>query len=202
MEEDLAEVKSLRTQKITTFLIAVNIIVFFVTELTGSTLNTDVLIKCGALYTPYVAAGQYWRIVTAMFLHSGIRHLLNNMITLGVLGYMLEDELGKVKYVIIYILSGIAGNAAEYISSVRSGGNVVAVGASGAVFGIMGALIWVLIRNRGRIRGISISRLLIMAAFSLYFGFVSSGIANEAHIGGMIAGFVIAMLIYRKKGVR
>ena len=112
---------------------------------------------------------------------------------------MFEDEIGKFKYAVIYLLAGIAGNAAEYVISVRSGYNVVAVGASGAVFGVMGALIWVVIRNRGRIRGISMSRLLIMAAFSLYFGFVSSGVANEAHVAGIITGFIAAALLYRKK---
>ncbi|MBE5995953.1 MAG: rhomboid family intramembrane serine protease [Lachnospiraceae bacterium] len=194
-----SELENLKS--VTGFLIAANVLWFLFVTVFGPTESSDVLIRWGALYTPYVEEGAWWRLLSCMFLHSGIRHLMNNMITLFALGAMLENEAGPVKYMLIYFLGGIAGSAAEYALSLRRGEPVVAVGASGAVFAVLGGLIWVLIANKGRIPGMSIRRLLIYAALSIYFGFASGGVANGAHIGGMIAGFLISLLLYRKRDV-
>ena len=180
-------------------LIAANLLYFLIVTIAGPTEESSVLVQWGALYTPYIEDGAYWRLASAMFLHSGIRHLMNNMITLFVLGTMLEEELGKVRYVLLYLLGGLFGNAVEYALSLRSGEAVVAVGASGAVFAVMGALIWILIVNKGRIRGMTMRKMLVMAGLSVYFGFASSGVANGAHLGGLAAGFLLSLLLYRKR---
>ena len=187
-------------KSVTGFFIAANILYFLIVTIAGPTESSEVLVRWGAMYTPYVKDGAWWRLLTCMFLHSGIRHLMNNMITLFVFGVMLEAEMGRVKYAFVYLLGGLAGNAAEYGLSVRNGKAVIAVGASGAVFAVLGGLIWVLIINKGRIRGMTIRRLLFYAALSVYFGFVSGGVANGAHVGGLAAGFVLAAVLYRKKG--
>ena len=180
-------------------LVAVNIVCFLIAELFGTTLDAAVLIRLGALYTPYIAEkGQYWRLFTAMFLHAGMQHLLNNMLSLYVLGSMLERQTGTVRFLIIYFLSGLAGNVCEYARSLRTG-PVTAVGASGAVFGLMGALLFVIIRNKGRIPGMDIRRMLLFVGLSVYFGFASAGIANTAHLAGLAAGFVLGAVLYRKK---
>ena len=124
---------------------------------------------------------------------------MNNMITLFALGSIVEKEIGRIKYALLYFLGGLAGSAAEYGLSLRSGEPVVAVGASGAVFAVMGGLIWILLANKGKIHGITIRRILLYVALSVYFGFASAGIANGAHIGGMAAGFLLALLLYRKR---
>ena len=182
--------------KITIALIVANIVMFVITEIFGSSENTEILIKCGAMYTPYVEAGQYWRLFSAMFLHSGIRHLLNNIITLYVMGYILEAEIGRVKYLILYLAGGLCGNLVELWWSGSRGENVVAVGASGAIFAIIGALVWVLIVNKGRVRGLTMPKMIVLIAFSLYFGLVAANVANAAHLGGMGAGFVLAIILH------
>ncbi len=185
----------------TAAVIALNIIYFLVSEISGPTEFSDVLIRWGALYTPRVRdGGQYWRFITAMFLHSGIRHLLNNMLTLYVLGSMLEKEAGTVRWLLIYLLGGLAGNIVEYALSIRNGEDIVAVGASGAVFAVMGGLLWVLIANKGKVAGMTIQRMLLLVGFSVYFGLVSTGVANAAHVGGLLSGFLLSLLFYRGHG--
>ncbi len=183
-------------------LIALNIAAFIAAEITGPTQSSQVLIRVGALYTPAVRAGEYWRFITAMFLHSGIRHLLNNMLTLYILGELLLRETGMVRFLIFYFGGGLAGNLAEYALSLARGENIVAVGASGAVFSLMGALLAVLIKNRGRIRGMTSQRMLVFIGLSVYFGFTAENVANAAHLGGLAAGFVLAMLLVREKKER
>ena len=183
-------------------LIALNIAAFIAAEITGPTQSSQVLIRVGALYTPAVRAGEYWRFITAMFLHSGIRHLLNNMLTLYILGELLLRETGVVRFLIFYFGGGLAGNLAEYALSLARGENIVAVGASGAVFSLMGALLAVLIKNRGRIRGMTSQRMLVFIGLSVYFGFTAENVANAAHLGGLAAGFVLAMLLVREKKER
>ena len=183
-------------------LIALNIAAFIAAEITGPTQSSQVLIRVGALYTPAVRAGEYWRFITAMFLHSGIRHLLNNMLTLYILGELLLRETGVVRFLLFYFGGGLAGNLAEYALSLARGENIVAVGASGAVFSLMGALLAVLIKNRGRIRGMTSQRMLVFIGLSVYFGFTAENVANAAHLGGLAAGFVLAMLLVREKKER
>ena len=199
MEENRRNPELENMKSVTGVLIAANILYFLIVTIAGPTESSDVLIRWGALYTPYVEEGAYWRLFSCMFLHSGIRHLMNNMITLFALGSIVEKEIGRIKYALLYFLGGLAGSAAEYGLSLRSGEPVVAVGASGAVFAVMGGLIWILLANKGKIHGITIRRILLYVALSVYFGFASAGIANGAHIGGMAAGFLLALLLYRKR---
>lgn len=185
---------------VTHILIGINILYFLIVEIFGgSTENTGVLIRWGGAYVPYIQSGQYWRLFTAMFLHAGIRHLLNNMILLYVLGITLEPLLGKIKYTILYLVCGWIGNLASYEYYLHLGENTVSIGASGAIFAVMGALLWVVIRNKGHVAGYSIRRMLILLAFSLYFGFTSAGVANSAHLAGLISGFLVSIVLYRKR---
>lgn len=189
-----------RRPSVTIALIVVNIAVFILAEIfLGPTGDAAVLRRAGGQVPSLVMGGEYWRLVSSMFIHSGIRHLLNNMLILYVLGEFLERLLGHVKFAILYLLGGLAGNLAELAFQLRRGEDIVSVGASGAVFAIMGGVLLVLLRHRGHVRGLSIRQILIMLAFSVYFGFASEGIANEAHIGGLIAGFLLALLLYVKE---
>ena len=180
-------------------IILINCICFILAEFVGSTTVPDTLIRCGALYSPLVNDGQYWRFITSMFMHSGVQHLINNMLTLYVLSDIFERELGTVKYIVVYLLGGIAGNVIEFVLDMRTEGFSFCVGASGAVFAVLGGLIAVLIINRGHVRGMTLKRILIMAALSVYSGFASPDIAVAAHLGGMASGFLMALLLYRKK---
>ena len=137
--------------------------------------------------------------VSSMFLHFGYDHLFNNMVVLVAMGWNLELEIGKIKFLIVYFVSGLAGNILSAWWDILTGSMAVSAGASGAIFGIIGALLYVAIRNRGRIGEISGKGLVFMVVLTLYYGFTSGGVDNMAHIGGLAAGFLIGVLLYRKR---
>ncbi len=120
------------------------------------------------------------------------------MTMLFVIGWNLEQETGKIKFLMIYVLSGFCGNVLSACHDIGVHDFSVSAGASGAIFGIIGALLYIAIRNKGRIRDISSRGLVFMVALSLYFGFISGGVDNYAHIGGLLSGFVFGVILYRK----
>lgn len=184
----------------TTGLIVINVLVFFLLSLRGDTESGYFMLQYGAMYEPLVTEGhEYYRLITSLFLHFGIQHLLNNMVMLGALGYQLENEIGRIKFLLIYFISGIGGNLCSLYWNVSHGEQVISAGASGAIFGLMGALLYIVAVNRGRLGRLSGRGMLIMVALSLYFGMTSSGVDNSAHIGGLICGILITVLLYRRK---
>ncbi|MDO5134794.1 MAG: rhomboid family intramembrane serine protease [Eubacteriales bacterium] len=196
MEEFKNELKKI---PVTAVLLFLNLAVFLLADFTGGSENTSHMVACGASYTPLILEeGEWYRLFTAMFLHFGITHLGNNMLVLFVLGQRLEPAIGKIRYLLIYLLSGLGGNALSLYGELASGDFSVSAGASGAVFGIMGAMLYVLILCKGRLQDLTARQVLVMAAFSLYFGFTSSGVDNWAHVGGLVCGFLAALLLVRK----
>ena len=184
----------------TVALIVVNVAVFMIMTMFGDTEDAVFMLQHGAMYEPFVIQQhEYYRIITCLFLHFGIEHLLNNMVMLGALGWNLELEIGKVRFLVIYFVSGIAGNILSLFYDLSTENPAVSAGASGAIFGLMGALLYVVILNRGRLGRLSGRGMLIMVALSLYFGFASSGVDNFAHIGGLVSGFILAVILYLKK---
>jgi rhomboid protease GluP len=149
-------------------------------------LDTRTLVIFGAKYNPLIAMGEWWRLVTAGFLHGGIMHIFSNSIGLFLIGADVEETYGAPRMMVVYFCSTVAG---FYASAVWS--NSVSVGASAAVFGLLGAMIADGVR-RGQ--GISFrSGYVLWAAFNLVFGLVGGmNIDNAAHIGGLAAGFGIA----------
>lgn len=183
----------------TAALIAVNVGVFLIFSILGETEDTMFMLEHGAMYVPYITEGhEYYRIFTSLFLHFGIDHLLNNMVMLGALGWNLELETGRIKFLIIYFVSGIGGNLLSLYTNVKASEMVVSAGASGAIFGLMGALVCVVIKNHGRAGRITNRGILFMVILSLYFGFTSSGVDNAAHVGGLVCGFITALVVYRR----
>lgn len=186
----------------TTALIIINAAVFLILSVSGNTEDMYFMLEHGAVYEPFVVQGhEFYRLFTSMFLHFGIDHLLNNMVLLGALGWNLEMEIGKVRFLAVYLVSGIGGNIFSLYHGVRAQEYAVSAGASGAVFGLMGALLYVVIANRGRLGRLSGRGMMFMVALSLYFGITSSGVDNLAHIGGLVCGFVLAFILYRRKTV-
>ena len=185
---------------ITFILIIINILVFLVVDFTGGgTSDSGHMIAAGAAYPPLILEkGQWYRLITCIFLHFGIEHLINNMLVLGVLGERLEPMTGRIRFLIIYLTGGIGGNLVSLYISSRTKEYAVSAGASGAVFALMGSLLYVILCNRGRVKDLSVQRIIIMAALSIYLGFASGGVDNAAHIGGMISGFLVSILLYRR----
>lgn len=196
----MKETYGYQKRPICTMIIAgMNIAVFFVLSFRGMTEDAGFLLENGASYAPYILErGEYYRLFTSMFLHFGFEHLMNNMLMLLVIGWNLERELGKIRFLLIYLLSGLCGNVLSLWWDVHTGSYAVAAGASGAVFGIIGALLYVAIRNHGRVGNVTGRGLLFMAVMSLYYGFTSEGVDNFAHIGGLLSGFLLAVLLYWK----
>ena len=192
-----------KTAYVNGILIALNIIVFLYLESTGSTESAVFMYEKGAMFAPAVLMDrEYYRLVTAMFMHFGIRHLVNNMIVLFAIGDNLERALGHMKYLILYMLCGIGANWISMMADVYDTVTVSA-GASGAIFGVVGGLLYVVTANRGRLEDLSTRRLLVMIALSLYLGFMESGVDNMAHIAGLILGLILGILLYRRpKGKR
>ena len=185
--------QTLKQRPVTAALIIINIIVFVIVELTGGTQNIQHMVNCGAMYVPYIQQkGEWYRMFTCMFLHFGTMHLMNNMIVLFVLGIRMEPLLGTVRMLIIYLLGGLGGNGISMLHEQHTGSFAVAAGASGAVFALMGAMLFALIRGRGRVQDLGTRQVVIMVILSLYLGFVTQGTDNAAHLGGLVCGFVLA----------
>lgn len=177
----------------------INVIVF-----TFSTLLGDILNEYGSLRLFEIKNGQWYRIVTCMFLHGDMSHLVGNMIMLFFLGDIVEKELGHIKYFILYFLSGIMGGFASlFIQAARVQMGIRplgSIGASGAVFGMLGGLLWILIRNKGKLAELSFLRVLFLIGYTLYSGLSNIDyVDNAAHFGGLAAGFLLTVILYRKK---
>ncbi len=181
-------------------IVALNVLVFFVLDLMGDTESGSFMYAHGAMFPDAVLAdGEWYRLVTCMFVHFGIRHVANNMLILFFLGDNLERALGHVKYVILYLLSGLGGSVCSLLYMARTGDYAVSGGASGAIFGVIGALIYIVVRNRGRLEDLTANRLIFMAVLTLYYGFTATGVDNLAHVGGLVSGILLGLLLYRKK---
>lgn len=180
-------------------LIVINVIVFLLLEFIGQTESAALLMKYGAVYPPYISErGEYWRLFTATFLHFGFGHLLNNMVMLGAAGQILERALGKIKFLILYLLAGVGGCTLSYMQMLKSGEYAVAAGASGSIFGIVGALAWIVIVHKGRYETLTGRGMVAMIALCLYYGVSTGNVDNWGHIGGLIMGFVICIIFYRR----
>ena len=180
-------------------IIGVNLLIFALTEITGDTEDVTFMLKCGAAYTTWILDGQWYRLFTSMFLHFGVSHLLNNMVLLLFLGDMLEELTGKWRYLLIYLGGGLAGNIISLLMDCRSGEMAVSAGASGAVFAVIGGIFVILVKQRGRVKDLTLSRLVFVIFLSIYHGFQSSGIDNAAHVGGLLGGIFLTFLVYRRK---
>lgn len=176
---------------------ALNIIIFFAMVFNGAGFlhsPNEVQLNWGANFGPATQDGEWWRLGSAMFLHFGIIHLGLNMLALWESGQLVERMYGRLRFIGIYLLSGLFGNL---VSLVMQGGGAIAGGASGAIFGVYGAALVFLWRERAAI-SVREFRLLFggAIAFSILtigMGFLVSGIDNGAHIGGLIAGILLSI---------
>ena len=180
-------------------LIIINVIIYFILEYMGTTESAVFMMEHGAVYPPCITErGEYWRFFTATLMHFGFSHLLNNMVMLGVAGQILERALGKVKYLLLYFTAGIGGCVLSYLEMMKSGEYAVAAGASGSIFGIIGALAWILILHKGKYETLTGKGMVIMIFLSLYYGVSTRDVDNWGHIGGFVMGFLISMIFYRR----
>ena len=171
---------------ITYILIALCVVIYGADLLLGNDLTL-----LGANYGPLVKDGQIWRIITCVFLHAGIFHLVCNMYALYVVGPRVEDFFGKIKFLLIYLISGISGS----LLSIGLNDKVVSVGASGAIFGLFGALLYFGYAYRGYIGAMVKSQILPVVFLNLMLSFMIPGIDMWGHIGGLIGGVISAYML-------
>jgi membrane associated rhomboid family serine protease len=174
-------------------LIGLNVLIYLITVAQGSGINSPggKLFFKWVLYGPAVANGDWWRLITSAFLHANILHIGLNMLAIGWLGVPVERYIGHLRYLALYIVSGLAGAAGALIATPTG----ITVGASGAVFGILGALLIIEYQQTGRIAGQAFTLIVINLAFS----FTVSGISVGGHIGGLIGG-ILSMLALSRFG--
>ena len=187
-----------RLYSISAGIVVINIIYFLILELSGATASIDAILKFGAVRADLVFFNhQYLRLLSAMFMHFDVMHIAGNMLILFLLGEKLEHVIGKINFVLLYMLSGIFSSVFSCIYDIYVNDMVVSAGASGAVFGVIGALIYILAVNKTRVEGLDLKSMVFMTLLMLYYGFSSSNIDNIAHISGGLIGFVLCMTLYR-----
>lgn len=179
-------------EKITTIgLIAINIFLFIVSICSG-----ELLYREGAFSLQYILKGrEWWRLITSMFLHVDLDHLIGNMLMLYLAGELVERYIGKRKFAILYFLSGTAGSLFYAAYEFLTGNYADSVGASGAVFGVVGALLVIVIRHKGHYEDITIGRMVFMIFYMGYMGLRTSNVNNAAHIGGLLCGILLTVFM-------
>lgn len=180
-------------RKSTLVILGLNLLLFIIMELIGSSTNTATLIQFGAMFKPFVQMGQWWRLITPIFLHIGFTHLLMNSYSLFILGQLFETLYGSVKFVIIYLLSGIMGNLAGFAFSSDL---TVSAGASTSIYGLFGLGIAMIAFYREdeflRQFGKSFAVLLVI---NLVYSAIIPGIDMLGHLGGLLGGFLLGGIL-------
>ncbi len=181
---------------ITPILINICILIFIVMVISGVNAflpDTESLIKWGANFTPLTLGGQYWRLISNCFLHIGVIHLLFNMYALMYIGLLLEPFIGKTRFGIAFLITGIGGS----VISLWWHDLIVSAGASGAIFGLFGVYIALLLTNLidKETRKKILTSLLLFVGYNLIYG-LKGGIDNAAHIGGLLIGIIFGITLF------
>ncbi|MEW9049634.1 MAG: rhomboid family intramembrane serine protease [Neobacillus sp.] len=174
--------------------IALQVVMFVLLELSGGSTNTSTLIRFGAKFNPYIYEGEWWRFFVPIFLHIGFLHLVMNTLFLYFLGPSVEKIFGNARFLFIYLFAGITGFIASFIFN-----PLVSAGASGAIFGFFGALLYFgLIYPKLFFRTMG-PNVIIVLVLNLIFGFFMPGIDNAGHLGGLAGGFFAAGITHFPK---
>ncbi|MDO5779497.1 MAG: rhomboid family intramembrane serine protease [Clostridium sp.] len=185
---------------VTYILICINILIFIITVFLSKNIydiDSYTLIELGAKVNVLINNGQPWRLVTCAFLHGGLAHIAFNMYALKIIGSEVEYVYGKFKYITIYLISALGGSIFSYLFNANS----ISVGASGAIFGLLGAMIIFGIRHKNIIGKAYIMNLFKVLLINIFIGVTLSNIDNGAHIGGLVLGGISALVMRDKKYV-
>lgn len=181
------------TPFVTYALLAVTFAVFLLETVNGGSTQTEVLVRYGARFNPYIILyGEWWRFITPMFVHVGLMHIVVNAVSMYYLGVLSERLFGHWRFLVIYLVSGIAGNVASFVFKPE----VVSAGASTAIFGLLGAFLLLgdVFRDNPTVRMLA-RQFLAMAVINLAFNLFDSQVDMAGHIGGLLGGFLIAGVV-------
>lgn len=175
----------------TKLLILLCVVAFLLMYILGNGSNdTLTLVQFGANSGPLVKSGQVFRLLTSAFLHIGVIHLLVNMYSLYVIGSQVENYIGKWKFLLIYFVSAISGNMLSVVFNTG-----ISAGASGAIFGLLGALLYFGLHYRLFLGNTLLTQIIPVIILNLFIGFTIPGIDNSAHIGGLVGGYLTTMAL-------
>lgn len=195
----MRRIDSLRTYRksnpVTFSLLTIMIVYFGILTFNGGSTNIRTLLEWGAFYKPLVVIyGQYFRFITSIFMHIGITHLLFNSFALYIFGSELEILIGKIKYLALFLLSGLGGNVAGYFFSPEN----ISAGASGGIFGIFGVFLYFIQYHKNKITPQGKNMILSLVGINLVYTLVVPNISITGHFGGLIGGYLLSYLIIRK----
>lgn len=176
-----------------TFLV-IMIIYFIIISLNGGTEDIETLVRFGAFFPPFIFKyNQYYRFVTAIFIHIGIMHLFFNGYALYIFGTQIEGLMGTIKYLLFFLLTGLTGNIATYIFNPIS----VSAGASGSLFGLFGAFMYLIHRHKEMISPQGRKSIISMLGINLALTIFVPSISITAHLGGLIAGYILSYIFIK-----
>lgn len=194
LDEAIVFLKS--REKVNLSIVIINIIIFLILNLPGGLIDKYSLMNRMVMSARLVANhGEYYRLITSMFVHFGAEHIVYNMLLLIFAGDMLEAKVGKLRYLIIYLGGGILGNLLTMYTDLSSGNYHIAGGASGAIFAVIGALIWLALINIRQLGENYVRRLITIAVLSIMEGFTQPNVGNAAHIGGFVGGLILCIIL-------
>ncbi len=183
---------------VNTGIVLVNVLLFLWMEFSRDA-NSVWMYRHGAIHiADFLLDPQWWRLLASAFLHFSFSHLLGNMVVLWYIGNFLERLIGWWRYFLFYLIAAVGANIISVAWYWYIGDwNVLTAGASGAIFGVVGMMLFIILRERGRVQGITLQQMLFMVIFTLYAGFANSGVNNSAHVGGLVIGFLCGIIFYR-----
>ena len=180
--------------RITFTFLFIMIVYFIFITLNGGTTDAENLVRYGAMYGPFVLAfNQYYRLITSIFIHIGIMHLFFNGYALYVFGPQIERLMGPKKYLLFFILTGIGGNVATFFFNFR----VVSAGASGSLFGLFGAFLYLVVKHPNMVTPQGKRSILQLLGINLLLTFTIPSISITAHLGGLIIGFLLSFIFIK-----
>lgn len=183
-----------RRSRVTFILLVIMIIYFIFITLNGGTTDIKTLVEFGALYPPFVVMyGEYYRFITAIFIHIGIAHMFFNGYALYILGPQIERLLGPIKFLLFFLLTGAGGNLATFLFNFTS----ISAGASGSLFGIFGAFLYLVHRHKDMVAPGGRKRIFSLLAINLTLTFLVPSISTTAHLGGLIMGYLLSYVFIK-----
>ncbi len=187
-------IKSRRYPIAVIIIAAVNLLLFVGPDLLNVPCSLEELLMAGGMHGFVGEDGEYYRLLTAAFIHFSFSHVMNNMLVGAVLGQRLENIVGPIRFVILYLVSAVGANVVSMLYYSRFDPTSLSAGASGAVFGIVGGLLGISLRKRDSV-DITPKQIAVYALLSLYSGFATTGVNNIAHLSGMVFGFLLGLVI-------
>ena len=182
---------------VTNILIISNILIWLIMSIVGSSTDAKTLINFGAIYTERIINNnEYYRLFTSIFLHIGFIHLFYNMFALYLFGNRVEKILGNIKFLTMYLICGLVGSIFTIIPYLfQYKAPLIAAGASGAIYGIEGAALYIITKTKSSLSGINEIIILIMVLTGFIVGMLTTNVGNLAHLGGFLSGYILAIFL-------